>query len=94
MTTTHSSPADSTIISDHEEIAKQAHKLWTEAGEPQGRDEEFWLEAEHYWWWHLNEQQSDAPTTAVSALSELLHEPQSTRRSFGQGFTSTRKKSA
>jgi len=93
MNTTHASPADSTVISDHEEIAKQAHKLWLEAGEPQGRDEEFWLEAEHYWL-HLNDQQSDAPTTALSTLSELLHGPQSTRRSFGQGFTSTRKKSA
>jgi hypothetical protein len=30
----------------HEEIAKLAYKLWSKAGHEQGRDLEFWLEAE------------------------------------------------
>jgi len=30
----------------HEEIAVRAHSLYAQAGYPQGRDVEFWLEAE------------------------------------------------
>jgi hypothetical protein len=30
----------------HEEIAKLAYELWSKAGHEQGRDLEFWLEAE------------------------------------------------
>lgn len=29
-----------------DEIRKKAHELWEAAGKPQGRDEEFWFEAE------------------------------------------------
>ncbi|MEO6992089.1 MAG: DUF2934 domain-containing protein [Lacunisphaera sp.] len=36
----------STITPTHEEIAECARQHWTEAGQPQGHDEEFWLEAE------------------------------------------------
>jgi hypothetical protein len=28
------------------EIAARAYRLWSEAGQPQGRDEEFWTAAE------------------------------------------------
>ena len=30
----------------HDEISAKAKELWEKAGEPQGRDEEFWLRAE------------------------------------------------
>lgn len=30
----------------HEEIQARAHRLWTEAGMPEGRDDEFWEQAE------------------------------------------------
>jgi len=30
----------------HEEIAKLAYELWSKAGQEQGHDLEFWLEAE------------------------------------------------
>jgi len=30
----------------HEEIAKLAYELWSKAGQEQGRDLKFWLEAE------------------------------------------------
>lgn len=31
----------------HEEIRLRASELWQRAGQPQGRDTEFWLAAEH-----------------------------------------------
>jgi hypothetical protein len=36
-----------TAPNHHDEIAQHARDLWSEAGQPQGRDAEFWLEAEH-----------------------------------------------
>ncbi|MGZ0709085.1 DUF2934 domain-containing protein [Coraliomargarita sp. W4R53] len=48
--TNHASLKGSSPVSNHNEIAKQAHKLWIEAGQPHGRDEDFWLAAEKYWW--------------------------------------------
>jgi hypothetical protein len=30
----------------HEQIMQRAHRLWIEAGRPEGRDREHWLEAE------------------------------------------------
>ena len=34
-------------LSEREErIREEAHRLWREAGEPEGRDEEFWRAAE------------------------------------------------
>ncbi|MBR0831510.1 DUF2934 domain-containing protein [Bradyrhizobium manausense] len=29
-----------------QDVRKRAHELWEEAGKPQGREQEFWLEAE------------------------------------------------
>ena len=46
MSTSFSPSPNSTISPRHEEIAECARQHWTEAGQPQGRDEEFWLEAE------------------------------------------------
>ena len=33
-------------IPRHDEIAQCARKLWTESGQPEGRDEAIWIEAE------------------------------------------------
>jgi hypothetical protein len=30
----------------HEQIMQRAHRIWIEAGRPEGRDREHWLEAE------------------------------------------------
>jgi predicted ATPase len=70
---THAFLENTSAASNHKDITEQAYKLWLAAGEPYGRDKEFWLEAEHYLW-HLNNQKKDTPTiAALSALSELMH---------------------
>jgi len=71
--TAHTFIENTTAASNHADITEQAYKLWLAAGEPSGRDEEFWLEAEHYLW-HLNNQKRSTPKiAALSALSELMH---------------------
>ncbi|MEO6873566.1 MAG: DUF2934 domain-containing protein [Opitutaceae bacterium] len=47
MTTSFSSATKSTVAPSHDEIAHDACELWAAAGQPEGRDDEFWLEAEH-----------------------------------------------
>ncbi|MEO6245031.1 MAG: DUF2934 domain-containing protein [Opitutaceae bacterium] len=47
MTTALSPNATPTIVPSHDEIAQCARELWAEAGQPRGRDAEFWLVAEH-----------------------------------------------
>ena len=34
------------IETNHQRVTEQAHQLWDKAGRPQGRDLEFWLQAE------------------------------------------------
>jgi predicted ATPase len=73
ITRTHTFLENTSAALNHEDITERAYKLWLAAGEPYGRDEEFWLEAEHYLW-HLNNQKKDTPTiAALSAFSELMH---------------------
>ena len=31
---------------EHQTIRERAHQLWEEAGKPEGREDEFWYEAE------------------------------------------------
>jgi hypothetical protein len=31
---------------DQQAIRQRAHKLWEQAGKPEGKEEQFWLEAE------------------------------------------------
>ena len=47
MTISLSSNTDSTVHPDHDEIAQSACELWENAGQPEGRNDEFWLEAEN-----------------------------------------------
>jgi hypothetical protein len=47
MSTSLLSATNSTIAHSHDEIAQCARELWTNAGQPESRDDEFWLEAEH-----------------------------------------------
>jgi hypothetical protein len=42
-----SSAMYSTIVPSHDEIARCARGLWSEAGQPHGHDDEFWFEAKH-----------------------------------------------
>jgi hypothetical protein len=42
-----SSDTNATIAPGHDEIAHGARELWMNAGQPEGRDDEFWLVAEH-----------------------------------------------
>jgi hypothetical protein len=48
--TAASTPAPSVVPANlrpsHEEIAGRARQLWSDYGQPSGRDEEIWLEAE------------------------------------------------
>jgi hypothetical protein len=41
-----SSPRHTRAMPLHDEIAKRAYDLWKSAGQPEGRSEEFWLNAE------------------------------------------------
>lgn len=47
MTTDISTATNPLIAPSRDEIAQSAHERWLEAGQPEGRDDEFWLEAEH-----------------------------------------------
>ncbi len=47
MSTAFSSASQSSVAPSRDEIAPCARDLWAEAGQPEGRDEEFWLEAEY-----------------------------------------------
>jgi hypothetical protein len=47
MTTSLSSNTESTVQPSHDEIAQSASELWEKAGQPEGRNIEFWLEAEN-----------------------------------------------
>lgn len=47
MTTFYSSAMNPAVAPSHDEIAQCAHELWMEAGQPGGRDDEFWLVSEH-----------------------------------------------
>ncbi len=40
------STTNATVASNHDEIAQCARELWTEAGHPEGHDDEFWFAAE------------------------------------------------
>jgi hypothetical protein len=33
-------------MSDYNEVSKRAYELWENAGKPDGKDNEFWLQAE------------------------------------------------
>lgn len=44
--TAHSDRANTHTVFTHAEIARRAEELWRQYGEPQGRDEEIWFEAE------------------------------------------------
>lgn len=47
MTTTPFGAASAPgLAPGHDEIARCAHELWSQAGRPAGRDEAIWLEAE------------------------------------------------
>ncbi len=46
MSTSLPSASNSSATPDHDEIAPYACELWLEAGQPEARDAEFWLEAE------------------------------------------------
>ena len=46
MTAAYSLASNSNSAPGHDEIALGARELWTEVGCPEGRDDEFWLEAE------------------------------------------------
>jgi len=46
----------------HEEIQARAHQLWQAAGMPQGRDDEFWEQAEQEL---QDEQQEEEPDDAA-----------------------------
>jgi DUF2934 family protein len=39
-------PKDVRAIPLREEISRRAHQIWEENGQPNGRDDEFWLTAE------------------------------------------------
>ncbi len=68
--TAGSSPAsNSNFAPGHDEIARCARQRWTEVGCPQGRDDEFWLEAEC-------QLRSARPESDVSAaISTTLSQP-------------------
>jgi len=34
-------------IVSHEDISRRAHRIWEQAGQPDGREKEHWLRAEH-----------------------------------------------
>ncbi len=46
MSTSLPSATNATVAPSHDEIAQCARELWTEAGHPEGRDDEFWYEGE------------------------------------------------
>ncbi|MEO6994940.1 MAG: DUF2934 domain-containing protein [Lacunisphaera sp.] len=46
MTADYPPDSNSNFAPGHDEIARCARERWTEAGGPEGRDAEFWLEAE------------------------------------------------
>jgi hypothetical protein len=47
----------------HEEIAARARTIWEQAGQPDGRDTEFWLQAER----ELNDTIAQAPGIGAAA---------------------------
>ena len=75
----HATLASPTAVSNHADITKQAYQLWLNAGEPHGRCEEFWLEAEHYLWHLDNEKRKATRTIEFSEFSELMHDAPSKR---------------
>lgn len=47
MSSSSTSMTDPDSAPKHDEIARAAHALWMEAGQPQGLDDQFWLQAEY-----------------------------------------------
>ncbi len=45
-TPTSATPVPPALRPSHDEIAGRARQLWSDYGQPSGRDEEIWLEAE------------------------------------------------
>jgi hypothetical protein len=60
----------------HEHIAARAHRLWIEAGRPEGRAREHWLEAER---------QLQIPAVSRNAAELTEAEKESDRRLDGLG---------
>lgn len=46
MSTSFPPATNATVDPSHDEITPWARELWTEAGQPEGRDDEFWFEGE------------------------------------------------
>lgn len=63
-----STTSNNNIIIHHEQIAQRAHRLWEQAGRPDGRDVEFWLQAEAVL---RAEQESAAKASAKAPVKAL-----------------------
>ena len=69
MTTSLSSNTDSIVHPSHDEIAQGACELWEKAGQPEGRNDEFWFDA-------INRIRSNRQTPSVSeAIRTTLTHP-------------------
>lgn len=44
----------------HEEIQARAHRLWEQAGKPEGREQEFWQQAERELYQEYEEEDGDS----------------------------------
>ncbi len=75
-----SSPAvsafDATGARQHERIRQRAHSLWLDHGRPDGRNEEFWLEATRE---ILEEDEDRSPTPKASELPPAIPTPRQDR---------------
>ncbi|HWL16577.1 MAG TPA: DUF2934 domain-containing protein [Opitutus sp.] len=72
----------------HEEITKKARELWESYGQPHGRDEEIWLEAERLL--QAPETPSPSPLPPATAAAPATPTPLPARRPAGAATATPR----
>ncbi len=73
MSTSLPSATNSIVAPRHDEIAQRARELWAEAGQPEGRDDEFWLNAEHRML--LVREEPDVSAVILATLAQPVAHP-------------------